>query len=1204
MRKVLDISLFIGFLCASAGCLSASAQNVSLPYQMNFESNESAELANWTLNPGANASVCTDKWIVGSAEHSAGQQALYISNNGLDAQFDSIPDIQYAYRDILLPRGRFDLSFDWLCVGGASSALYVGFADFTTAEKNLMVAQTSGAFNSTLKNAMLQFSGYPSGLKGSDTWQNVSTTITSDGATVQRLVFVWVNGNKSKANNSIGACVDNIVITNTNCKRPTSISARVISCDSVVVAWTGTSASYELEYRAAGSDNWSTKRNIIASGIQGSISITNLTEGSYDFRVRGICTPDTSAWAYYSNFVVYCPELHCVNFIDLHASTVTCTYGNTNNGPGSASYTDEDSRNQAYAHVGVVDYGSESILSRHTVNWDKTETDPRTGNNLPLIPKGGYASVRLGNWEDGYGAESITYEYVVDSSNAVLLMQYAVVLQDPDGHGDDSPRFLLEILDENNNLIEPTCGKRNFVATYVDRDEWRTFTPASSASVLYKPWTTVGLNLSELGVQDGQVIRVRLTTFDCFWSAHYGYAYFTLDCAKATIETASCAKDASVTMSLVAPEGFKYQWYDKNNKAIPGANTRIFEPGDTATYRCRLTSTENAACYFDLYSQCFPRLPKPDFKAEFAAKDCKNTLRMDNTTYIRVYQRDGYIDLHNEKCDSYLWETWGTYSDGKPFATIESDHESPIFEYPEEGGDFFVKLTATIAGSCSEDTVMSLHIDPIRSYDLSRDTILCRPANQPDYVIYLDGQQIATSGVYPIVYKTKAGCDSIITWNVTINESHRITLPDTTICYGESICYGDSCIGPNSPKSIYRSGMWIWDHMRSTTGCDSTIMRKVTLMDEIKPIISFEDEVLSLPFGRVELVNGEIAADLKVLGTGFDGYVLSYVDATGQRKEDVHTPEDSILAALPLNEYIFIFSNTFGCEQRDTVLIGGDTLCVNLLSQIQCECGKPVLNIPYRKCVPANRARLSTCSVKFSDADKVAQGFEDARFTGLKEEDTIRIAVPAGAEPGIYSIDLIFDTIVGGCLWGQNAFHASIQLTYDSSVIFHRWTENAIISLAGANVAKKADGTDYALYTFDNFQWLRNGAEVEGETRSYMEQPGVLNMADAFSLRMTRADGVVFTTCSYIPGHASASHVAGRAPSASVTPADPLAGAPVELSVSEDAEMEIYSIMGNKVLNGRFDQGVNTFTAPTIQGIYIMNVRMREEVITLRLRVR
>jgi hypothetical protein len=118
-----------------------------------------------------------------------------------------------------------------------------------------------------------------------------------------------------------------------------------------------------------------------------------------------------------------------------------------------------------------------------------------------------------------------------------------------------------------------------------------------------------------------------------------------------------------------------------------------------------------------------------------------------------------------------------------------------------------------------------------------------------------------------------------------------------------------------------------------------------------------------------------------------------------------------------------------------------------------------------------------------------------------------------------------------------------------------------------------------------------------------MEQPGVLNPSDRFALRMTRSDGQVFTTCDYVPGHNGAA-AKGSAPKASLAPSDPMSGEPVSLNVSEDAEVEIYTLMGNKVFAGEFEKGVSSFRAPTAQGIYIMNVRMRGEAQTLRFRVR
>lgn len=1194
----------LSLLILGATLSIASAQAVSLPYQMSFEDNESAELANWTLNPGANAAILPDQWFVGNSVHSVGRQALYISNDSADAMFDTVPCVQYAYRDMILPQGTYILSFEWLCIGSDNSSLYVGMGDFSSLT---LEARTNGILPNTLTNPVLS-AMIPAckDLKKQETWQNVTYTSSSDGVTPTRLVFAWVTKNKDRSKCSIGACIDNIVITNANCKRPTDISTQVISCDSALVSWKGLSGSYEVAYREVGTTNWLIAGRAIPDPndySKFSTYLTNLSEGNFEVRVRSICTPDTSAWAYGDEFVLFCPDLHCVNFTDLTAPTVTCTYGTTR-----SSYADPSDRAHAYDNVGIVDFGSESILSRHTVNWDKTATDPRTGNNLPLIPKNGYASVRLGNWEDGNGAESITYEYVVDSSNAVVLMQYAVVLQDPDGHGDDSPRFLLEILDENNNLIEPTCGKRNFVATYVDRNEWRSFTPTTNnyynEPVLYKPWTTVGLNLRELGVTDGQIIRVRLTTFDCFWSAHYGYAYFTLDCAKATIESASCAKDDNVGMTLVAPDGFKYQWYDKFGAAIANATSRIYTPIDTATYRCRLTSTENADCYFDLYSACVPRLPKPRFSYTRIPQNCQNKVQFNNESYVRIIQQNDTIEAYNERPQSYLWVTEGIQSDGTAFIALQSGAENPEFIYPAQGGHFKVSLTALLNGGCEEAIEQEFDIPDIRIASTTIDRHICRPANATTQDVWMPElkQFISASGVYPVTLTAANGCDSVVNYNVTIGDDYLIHLGDTTLCYGETLQVGDTIYDTRLKNDQ------IWDdYLVSSQGCDSIIYYNVTVLPEIKPTITCGDSTLAMPFAVVVLNPGESTVNLNISGTGFDSYILSYTDINGDHK-DVHGATDP-LNNLPINRYKFTFSNYFGCSDSTVVLIGGDTLCVDLHSQIQCDCeatGKPSFWIPFQKCQPENDALVRSCRVVFDPADIVAQGFADVAITDLKKQDTLKIAVPNGAEPGIYPVDIIFDDAVGGVLWGQNAFHTQLVLTYDSSIIFHRWASDAIISLKNANYARKADGQPFANYAFSDFQWIHNGLDVIDANKSYLQHNGALLPSDDYQLRFTRADGITFTTCHYRPSAVAPAPALRGQDNADVVvaPLSPAASEPISISVSELANIELYSVLGTHILSAELQKGNNSIIAPAASGLYILNVHTRGEKHTFRLQVR
>lgn len=82
------------------------------------------------------------------------------------------------------------------------------------------------------------------------------------------------------------------------------------------------------------------------------------------------------------------------------------------------------------------------------------------------MPNGEKASVKLGNSSTGAEAESISYDYFVDTTQFdMLTLKYAVVLQNPDHTLENQPRFTLEILDSSGVLIDSTCAFADFYAS-------------------------------------------------------------------------------------------------------------------------------------------------------------------------------------------------------------------------------------------------------------------------------------------------------------------------------------------------------------------------------------------------------------------------------------------------------------------------------------------------------------------------------------------------------------------------------------------------------------------------------------------------------------------------------------------------------------------------------------------------------------------
>ena len=834
-------------------CSYAYAQNpvqISVPYSMGFELEDSAKLSQWRLNDGADLSICKERWVIGTAVKTEGKRSLYISyDEGATCTFDTVWNTSYAYFDFTIPSGQYELSFDWRCLGGDETYMCaaVGIAkQMTSMDCNYERAEFPDYIQSFAE------SGYRV-MRGCSRWQHVSVPFASNGTRVYRLYFAWRNKNRdSKLLNPVSACVDNIQITTRNCAKPANLEAEVVG-DSVVVTWTGTSAQYCIEYRRYGREKWS-----VQTGIRDErFVIEGLDEGAYDIRVRGVCNDvDTSAYTYRTSFGVYYPDRHCINYVDLHGEDVVATYGTFSN---------------PYANIGVYDtaFTDDPKYWRHTINWDPDEYDPRTGGRLKIVPEEEVASVRLGNWNVGAEGESLSFFYTVDGENAsILLLKYAVVLEDPNHGPADQPHFNLEILDEWGNLIDYTCGTADFYADS-QRPGWNTF-----GSVTWKDWTTIGLNLD---AYDGERLEVRLTTRDCNWSGHFGYAYFTMGCAAAKIVSTSCGNDAQ--MSIAAPSGFAYEWFDKYDNPVPDSiksedgRTLLIDPSDTTTYRCHLTYIEEETCGFDLYSSARPRFPIAEFEWQYEPANCQNRVKFINKSHIMTKFNNVTEHHYDQPCDEYEWD----FGNGQV-----GSEKNPVVIFPNKGGFFNVVLYASIAeGRCVKDTSLIIFLPSIGDKELRIDTTIC----EGGYIVF--GPQYAgEEREYVNVWKTSAGCDSTVYLNLHLSPQSTEQLPDTTICAEIPLTIDGQTYKSHESGKFYR-------FYTNQYGCDSTLWMNVTVLDPILPEITVR-----------EMSDSPNSGAIFIGGAGFDYYT---VDGGEPQTADSIT-------GLNGGFYVLEFFNDFGCS--------------------------------------------------------------------------------------------------------------------------------------------------------------------------------------------------------------------------------------------------------------------------------------------------
>ena len=389
---------------------------------------------------------------------------------------------------------------------------------------------------------------------------------------------------------------------NMGCAYPYNVSVAQTALGSVSLNWDvyrglASQVTYIVEYgpsgfaRGSGRQFATSSKPVVINGLQPDIN--------YTFYVRAVCdTFDTSDYSRGADFS-YCSSntSSCFDFTALHSPGVTCTFGSY------AHYNSYTPNYQGpYAYVGVIDNGQDSYGlnytegSRHTVHTRIGERDSCSGYQLLKIPPGECKSVRLGCVYGQYLCQAVQYDMVVDTNvSDILVLKYACVFYNPSHPDDRQPRFVLEILDSNYNYVDFTCGSADFNSSNAAtaNSGWNR---GLASGIYWKDWTPVGLHLA---AYHGQHIKVRLASFACGQGAddHFGYAYYTLSCAKAKIHSSSCVPGTTTTLS--APSGFNYKWFSSNDTVHPFSTSQsVSVTIDTVSYYCIVSFLDNPNCNF------------------------------------------------------------------------------------------------------------------------------------------------------------------------------------------------------------------------------------------------------------------------------------------------------------------------------------------------------------------------------------------------------------------------------------------------------------------------------------------------------------------------------------------------------------------------------------------------------------------------------
>lgn len=870
--RILKLLVAVLLFVSCAYRVNAQGGIATVPYSCDFEN--AVERTQWVLLNGTQ----TNKWYVDTATSCGGDYSLYISNTGGTVyEYDpAVASSTWAYRQIAIVAGLYNISYNWKGQGYSTThymrAYLVPASQFNGSAGSATGFQTSGHPTGWIPIDAT----YPTGsyMNQQSTCRNVylgNVSVPSTGN--YYLVFGWTNNAYNVQGLQPPAAIDDIQITTATCPRPDNLSVRTISSNGTAEAtWTetGTATMWLLEYST--SPNFRPATSIIVTnpvGATGTVSSGPLPgfqqSTAYYFRVRAICDTtfgngDTSMTSLVYNYRFCSGNVGCIDFTNLRARDVTCTYGTyqyyqqyTANYPGP------------YANHGVVDLGSGSYGrasnqpgSRHTVNRDPNAVDP-IFPQISKIPPNECESVRLGSLYGGYICQSVSYQLLVDSAQAdILLFKYACVFNDV-GHTPSTiqPRFVLEILDQQGNLISPNCGAADFNATdvtsgtvggtwysrqgsitYVDtivdsntgavNCSTMTFSTYSNG-LRGRDWTPMGLNIAQY---HGQTITVRITSFNCGQSGpnHCGYVYYTLGCTKGRITSNSCG-GGSVSTTLTAPSGFNYRWYTaRNPNQVVSRQQTVTVQVDSTMYYCDVSFVDDSSCHFTLSTFVSQRYPRASFTASMSTDSCMYRLRLHNTSRITSTLTD---TNSIGACESYFWD----FGNGQT-----STAENPTVTYSQPG-TYTVKLIAQINNRECGDTIV--HQYTFRPHVPGRlvaprrvcygDTAFLRAASR-GYVEYRwntgyqrDSLYVVPDSTtqYTLIARDSIGCVDTMRATVAITDCNIYD----TVCRNERyLSYGFNI--PASTLRNFADTLVVFErHTRSHFGVDSITILNLLVWD-------------------------------------------------------------------------------------------------------------------------------------------------------------------------------------------------------------------------------------------------------------------------------------------------------------------------------------------------------------------------------------
>lgn len=425
--------------------------------------------------------------------------------------------------------------------------------------------------------------------------------------------------------------------------------------------------------------------------------------------------------------------------------------------------------------------------------------NPSNGQFVPLVYPGTNYSAMVGDGT-GTGAQAarLKYTFTISPQSNLIIVNYAVVLQDPFHNVMQQPRFEAQLYDQQGLPIPCTfyqvAASGGIPGFY-----------SCPGNIRVKPWSTFGVDVSQY---NGQTITLDIATGDCSLGGHWGYAYVSANCSSLNLSALYCQNGANNTATLSAPPGFSsYVWSN-------AANGQQLATGQTAQVNINNVDTVN--CSITSVNGCIATLATAVLPAEVIGNIVDSNVCAGNATLLF-----NATSFTNSAFDSAYWAS----SDGYTSNAFDFNHTFPgpgsydvdliifntancvdsvsttveVYENPTAGFGFNDVCLGAIASF--QATSSLLGNDTITNYWYANNDTLVGDS----VTVYFNGPG---NYLVELVALTENGCSDTISQNFTVFTNPTADFDVVEACIDQAVQFNNTSQG----LSNYTTFEWIYNN--------------------------------------------------------------------------------------------------------------------------------------------------------------------------------------------------------------------------------------------------------------------------------------------------------------------------------------------------------------------------------------------------------